>query len=319
MAVAPGFDLVRGAGGLEHYDPDKGLRAVAVAEAAEKHFQRARDATRLLEAVELKLAEQRRFVLWWDGQEKNPGNRGAGRGGHRPSWTDDGLIAGQDGLPDRDTIHRWRVRLKDDKKFDATLAAAQARCIKVCEARAGHADYGRLANTGEVEWYTPAEYVEAVRDVLGAIDLDPASSEAAQRTVRAARFFTKEDDGLAHPWPGRVWVNPPYVQPLIMHFVAKLVEEVAARRTTEAILLTHNFTDNAWFHLAASACTAICFTRGRIAFEHRDGYTAAPTQGQAFFYFGVRLGAFWTRFAGIGTIMAPLPVKRLGDGPGPLA
>ena len=43
-----------------------------MAEAAEIHFARAKDATKLYEAIELKLAEQRRFVLWWDGQEKTP-------------------------------------------------------------------------------------------------------------------------------------------------------------------------------------------------------------------------------------------------------
>ncbi len=43
------------------------------AEAAEIHFARAKDATKLYEAIELKLTEQRRIVLWWDGQEKAAG------------------------------------------------------------------------------------------------------------------------------------------------------------------------------------------------------------------------------------------------------
>src|SRR4051794_17958061 len=56
--------------------------------------------------------------------------------------------------------------------------------------------------TGEVEWYTPAAYVEAARGVLGGIDLDPATSDHAQRTVRAAAYHTAETDGVAHPWRG---------------------------------------------------------------------------------------------------------------------
>lgn len=58
-----------------HYDPDKGLKKLAVAEAAEKYFARAKDATGLFEAIKAKLTEQRRFVLWWDTQEKDKGGR----------------------------------------------------------------------------------------------------------------------------------------------------------------------------------------------------------------------------------------------------
>lgn len=59
------------------------------------------------------------------------------------------------------------------------------------------------------EHYTPAPYVEAARLVLERIDLDPASNEVANETVRAARFYTADDDGLAQPWVGRCWLNSP--------------------------------------------------------------------------------------------------------------
>jgi hypothetical protein len=58
----------------------------------------------------------------------------------------------------------------------------------------------RTQFTGETEWYTPAEYVEAARACLGGIDLDPATSPLAQDTIKAARFFTCDDDGLRHDW-----------------------------------------------------------------------------------------------------------------------
>jgi hypothetical protein len=60
------------------------------------------------------------------------------------------------------------------------------------------------------EWYTPAKFVNAARKLMGDIDLDPASSEAANKAVKAGKIFTIDDDGLSKKWKGRVWLNPPY-------------------------------------------------------------------------------------------------------------
>jgi phage N-6-adenine-methyltransferase len=168
--------------------------------------------------------------------------------------------------------------------------------------RAVQGRHHRTQFTGESEWYTPAEYVEAGRACLGGIDLDPASSQAAQSTVRAAHFFTREDDGLRHPWPGRIWLNPPYAQPDIARFIEKLLGELEAGRAEQAILLTHNYTDTSWFHAAAERSAAICFTRGRIRFVSATGELAAPTQGQAFFYFGSAEWRFLETFGSFGFI-----------------
>ena len=164
----------------------------------------------------------------------------------------------------------------------------------------------RAQGTGQNEWYTPEEYIQAVRDVLGTIDLDPASSEIANKVVAAAQFFTAEDDGLTKDWTaGTLWMNPPYAQPLIAQFVEKVVLSFAEGRVLEAIVLTHNYTDTAWFHRAEESCNAGCFTRGRIGFLSPDGEKAAPTQGQAFFYFGGNVDRFANRFQSIGFVVVP--------------
>jgi phage N-6-adenine-methyltransferase len=132
--------------------------------------------------------------------------------------------------------------------------------------------------------------------------LDPASSKLAQRRVKAERYFTAEQNALNRDWFGKVFLNPPYSRDLMPRFASKLVEEVNAGWVSEAIMLTHNYTDTAWFHTAESVAELICFTRGRIAFVSQNGTLAAPTQGQAFFYFGERPEAFRDNFSHRGFI-----------------
>ncbi|MCG8423972.1 MAG: MarR family transcriptional regulator [Proteobacteria bacterium] len=51
--------------------------------------------------------------------------------------------------------------------------------------------------------------MDAVRYVLGAIDLDPASCRAANQIVCATRYYDLVSDGLTQPWSGRILLNPP--------------------------------------------------------------------------------------------------------------
>ncbi len=162
----------------------------------------------------------------------------------------------------------------------------------------------RTESTGNVEWYTPAQFIEAARSALGEIDLDPASCAVAQRTVRAARYFDKDDDALTKPWSGRVWLNPPYARSLIGPFVEKLVSEVAAGNVPAAILLTNNETETQWFQLAASHAAYICFPDERIKFRSAKGSGGAPTQGQAFFYFRPEKKHFFWVFNAIGMVFS---------------
>ncbi len=157
--------------------------------------------------------------------------------------------------------------------------------------------------TGENEWYTPDEYLDLARTVLGTIDLDPASSEQANSRVAATTFYSLEDDGLAQQWHGNIWLNPPYSQPSISHFADKMVSEWNSMRVESAIVLTHNYTDTAWFHVLAQSASAICFTKGRIRFVAPDGTRAAPTQGQAFFYYGSDYEGFTTIFSEVGFVV----------------
>jgi hypothetical protein len=60
------------------------------------------------------------------------------------------------------------------------------------------------------EWYTPPEIISLARELMGSIDLDPASSEAANLIVKAKRFWTKENSPLTCRWEAEsVFLNPP--------------------------------------------------------------------------------------------------------------
>jgi len=158
-------------------------------------------------------------------------------------------------------------------------------------------------NSGDEEWYTPPVYIEAARNVLGVIDLDPASSEQAQAKVKAGTYFTKADDGLLQVWKGRAWMNPPYKSSLIRPFIDKLCEHVAREDVPEAVVLVNNATDTGWFQKIAGVARAICFPCGRVRFLRPEGVVGAPLQGQAVVYIGNDVDAFAREFTRFGVIM----------------
>lgn len=160
----------------------------------------------------------------------------------------------------------------------------------------------RTSFTGENEWYTPVKYVDAARDVMGGIDIDPATSEFGQSRIRAKQFFSCATDGLTKEWNGRLWLNPPYSQPLMSRFIEKVVEEFNQKRVSTGIILTHNYTDTRWFHSLEAMAELICFTLGRIPYEKSNGEVASPTQGAAFFYLGDNPRKFREVFGGFGFI-----------------
>ena len=147
-------------------------------------------------------------------------------------------------------------------------------------------------NSEDNEWYTPVEYLESARAVLGTINLDPASNDFANERVQAEMYYTEGDNGLNQEWYGNIWLNPPYSSDSVKPFAEKLVNS----NFDEAIVLVNNATETEWFNILISKASAIVFPKGRIQFDKRDGKHGSPLQGQAFIYYGEREEMFLKEF-----------------------
>lgn len=180
--------------------------------------------------------------------------------------------------------------------LDAARHPEQAEAI-IQKAHVGHA-------TGNNEWDTPVFLLDAARAVMGGFDCDPASSDRANARVQAARYYTEQTNGLDKPWGERVWMNPPYAQPLINQFVEALAERVSIGQVRQAVVLVNNATETAWGQELLYLASALCFVRGRVKFLDTNGDPGgAPLQGQMAAYIGPNTEAFLAAFDGIGVCL----------------
>lgn len=96
---------------------------------------------------------------------------------------------------------------------------------------------------------------------FGPFDLDPC---ATADNAKCARFFTKEDDGLAQRWSGRVFMNPPYGRE-IGKWVKKAYDEAKFGAAEIVVCLLPARTDTHWWH-AWVMWGEVHFIRGRLKF-----------------------------------------------------
>jgi hypothetical protein len=101
-------------------------------------------------------------------------------------------------------------------------------------------------------------------DALGPFDLDPCA--ATDRPWDCAkRNYTEADDGLALPWEGMVWLNPPFDRYQVGKWIAKLADH------GNGICLVHARTEAEWFRPIWRDAQAILFMDRRIRFCREDG------------------------------------------------
>ena len=155
------------------------------------------------------------------------------------------------------------------------------------------------------EWYTPSYVIEAAREVMdGRIDLDPASCLMANQIVRATRYYSEEDNGLAQVWYGNVWLNPPFGktrnQSNQLLFVKRLMGEYEAGNVKQAILLITPKNTCSYFHLCWNYL--ICFADHHVKFHRPDGKIKDQMFGVCFVYLGKNEQKFIEVFSRFGDV-----------------
>jgi phage N-6-adenine-methyltransferase len=109
------------------------------------------------------------------------------------------------------------------------------------------------------QWATPQDFFNQQNFLYGPFDVDVCADAT---NAKCAVYFDKDADGLAQPWVGKCWMNPPYGRD-IGKWMKKAKESAGAG--TVVVCLVPARTDTKWWHDYAMA-GRIVFIRGRLKF-----------------------------------------------------
>jgi len=153
--------------------------------------------------------------------------------------------------------------------------------------------------------YISSEFIALVRLVIGKIDLDPVSDDFAQQWIQATNYYTPLQDGLSHPWFGRVWLHPP-AHTKTAKWVNKLIAQYESGRLLEAVLLVTPSAGSKWFQ-KLTRLFPVCFPDEQISFLDDQGRPQPqPKPGNAIFYLGQNSKRFKQVFGAIGSVSSPV-------------
>jgi hypothetical protein len=197
------------------------------------------------------------------------------------------------------------------------------------------------ADSGNHNYGTPSYITDLAKLVMGYIDLDPASSLQANKSVNANRILTKENDGLKYDWiADTLWMNHPFSDsenackpnctkkkcklngkrgyciteniPGNPGWINKLVNEYNKGNVNQACCITFASTSENWFKPLKNY--PICMIDGRVNYiDLNTGLEVkGVTKGSVITYFGDNLKSFIYYFKTIGDVM--LPAKKYYKG-----
>lgn len=157
-----------------------------------------------------------------------------------------------------------------------------------------------MGSSESPEWYTPAYIIDLVLRLFEVISVDPCSNSHERPNVPAETRYTKDDDGLSHPWHGNVYMNPPYGDE-IGPWVERMVGLYRAREIDQAIALLPGRIDTVWFQPLYDY--PMCNVRGRVKFQNAENSAPFPS---VIVYLGADEQGFIDTFRQLGPI-----VKRI--------
>jgi hypothetical protein len=151
------------------------------------------------------------------------------------------------------------------------------------------------------DWYTPPHFFARMALTF---DLDPCSPGPGH-WVPARKIYTKADDGLAQPWEGLVFMNPPFGGrnghvPWLVKFLDHM----------RGIAVVRAYTSSGWWHEHMPRAECILFPAGKTKFIRPDGSIGgSPGHGIVLIGMGEtacaalhasKLGMVWDRRVGQG-------------------
>lgn len=153
-----------------------------------------------------------------------------------------------------------------------------------------------------VEWWTPRWLLNRIG--IESYSMDVCSPGGHLTHVPADTHLTIVEDGLATPWHGTVWCNPPYGKE-----TAKWMVKLADHG--DGIALVFARPDTKWFQAALAKATVVCIIEGRVKFiDSRTGETSkgTPGAGSALFAFGETAAKALLQ-SGLGVCVRPAPAN----------
>jgi DNA N-6-adenine-methyltransferase (Dam) len=180
---------------------------------------------------------------------------------------------------------------------------------------------GRTVIGNSRDWCTPIKYVQAVREVLGEIDLDPCSNEWSH-VGAGTEWKLPHDDGLKHDWRfSSIYVNPPYgSDPVrgtrIFDWLCKCSEAHTEYGSEVIALVPIAANTKHWKMYVWPTAASVCFlydTRVRFLVRGRDDGKGSPMACAAV-YWGKNKSKFAEVFRHHGAVVDLQNVSLPGDG-----